>query len=98
MDNSRIFSRKTKMNILKILRVLREAAERAEGFLTISEVGRRSGIHKWSVSRIIDLYMPYVEVKIIDELEDVGMKLKLVALNEPSITEEAALRYLNIRL
>jgi len=91
-------AKNTKLNILKILRVLKKAQAEGEEFLTINKIAKRTGIHKWSVSRIVDLYMPYVNAKAIAELEAIGLQAKLVQLSEPSITEEQALRYLSVRI
>ncbi|MFQ5647818.1 MAG: hypothetical protein ACE5FW_01150 [Candidatus Aenigmatarchaeota archaeon] len=91
-------AKSTKLNILRILRVLKDAQVEGEEFLTINKIARRTGIHKWSVSRTVDLYMPYVNAKAIAELETIGLQAKLVQLSEPSITEEQALRYLSVRI
>ena len=91
-------TKSTKVNILKILRVLKEAQTEGEDFLTINKIAKRTGIHKWSVSRIVDLYMPYVNARAIAELDAIGLQAKLVELSEPRITEQQAMRYLSVRL
>lgn len=91
-------SKKTRLNILKILNVLRKA-HKEEAFLTVNRIAKLTGMHKWSVSRILDLYMsPYVSIKIIEELEALGMNAKLITLAKPDITDEQALRVLSVRL
>jgi len=93
------FYKNTKGNVLKIFRVLKEAQNESEGYLTISEIARRSGLHRWTVSRTIDLRMAYiVEVIIPEELEQVGLRIKLARLAGPGITEKGVVRGLNIRL
>ena len=90
-------SGKTRRNIVKILRVLKHAQKGGEDFLTINKIAKRSGIHKWSVSRIIDLYCPYISVRFIEELDALGLSAKMVQLEDPGITEEQALRCLDVR-
>ncbi len=91
-------TKQTKINILKILRVLKEAQKNGEGYLTVNRIAKRTGLHKWSVSRILDLYMPYVTTKMIEELDAIGLQAKLVELEKPEITEEQALRFLSVRI
>jgi len=91
-------TRQTKINILKILRVLKEAHTNGEGYLTVNRIAKRTGLHKWSVSRILDLYMPYVTTKMIEELDTLGLQAKLVELAKPEITDEQALRFLSVRI
>ena len=91
-------SKKTKVNILKILKVLRKAHSDGD-LMTVNKIAKQANLHKWSVSRILDLYMsPYVSIKVIEELEALGMNAKLVALAKPDITDEQALRVLSVRL
>ena len=93
------FYKKTKINVIKIFRVLKDAQNRSSGPLTISEIARRSGLHKWTVSRTIDIWMDsFVESRVLEELEDVGLRLKLVELTDPNITEEQVLRSLKIKI
>ena len=91
-------TKSTKVNILKILRVLKEAQTEGEDFLTINKIAKRTGNHKWSVSRIVDLYMPYVNARAIAELDAIGLQAKLVELSEPTITDQQAMRYLSVRI
>lgn len=90
-------STRTRRNIVKILRVLKHAQSGGEGFLTINKIARRAGIHKWTVSRTIDLYCPYISVRMIEELDSLGLTAKMVQLEDPAITEEQALRCLEVR-
>lgn len=93
------FYKKTRLNVIKIFRVLKEAQESSSGPLTIGEIARRTGLHKWTVSRTVDVWMDhFVESRVLEELEDVGLKLKLVELTNPNITEEQVLRSLNIKI
>ena len=88
----------TKYSILKILRVLRKAHSEGD-ILTVNRIAKATGLHKWSVSRILDLYMsPYVSVKVIEELEALGMNAKIISLAKPDITDEQAMRVLSVRL
>ena len=97
--NSSVFYRKTISNVLKIFRVLKKAEEEGRGPLTVSEIARESGLHKWTVSRTVDIWMShFVESTVLEELEDIGLKIKLVRLSKPDITEEQILRGLNIRI
>lgn len=89
----------TKGNVLKVFRILKEAQNDGESYLNISEIARRTALHRWTVSRTIDLWMSYiVEVIIPEELEQVGLRIKLVRLADPEITEKGVVRSLNIRL
>jgi hypothetical protein len=90
-------AKKTKTNILRILKVLKDA-HKEEEMLTVCRIAKKTGIHKWSVSRILDLYMPYVSVKIIEELDSLGLSAKIVQLDKPEITDLQALRVLSIRV
>ncbi len=93
-----IFYRKTLSNVLKIFRVLKKAHEEGLEPLTVSEIARQTGLHKWTVSRTLDVWMHhFVESTVLEELEDVGLKIKLVRLSKPDITEEQIMRGLNIR-
>lgn len=87
---------KTRKHILKILKVLRKAYREGES-LSVSRIAKDAGMHKWSVSRILDLYMPYVDVRTIPELEALGLSAKLVELANPRITDKQALLLLETR-
>jgi hypothetical protein len=93
------YYRNTKHNVLKIFRILRKADTDGEGFLSTSEIARRVGLHNWTVSRTIDLWMyHFLDVVIPEELEQVGLKIKLVRLADPTITEEGIIRSMKIRI
>jgi hypothetical protein len=93
------FYKMTSVNVLKIYRFLREAQNNGTDFSTVGEIARGTGLHKWTVSRTLDIWMsPIVEMMIPEELEDVGLKLKLVKLTNPNLSEEQVLRFLKIRL
>ena len=82
------FYKSTRRNVLNILRALKGE----EGPITVGEIARRSGLHKWVVSRTLDVWMsPFVEVTILEELEAVGLRMKLVKL-KGKYSEEQVLR------
>jgi len=88
----------TNINIAKIYKALKSAASEKEGFVTVSEIARRSGIHKWTVSRTIDLYMGgIVESVKPEELEAIGLQAKLVKLKDPNLTPQQLVSYLKMR-
>jgi len=88
----------TGVNIIRIFRVLKSSAEDGEGFLTVSEIARRANVHKWTVSRTLDLYMhSLVDVVQPQELEALGMQVKLVRLKNPDMTAEQVVNYLKMR-
>ena len=90
--------RATGINVMRIFKVLRSAAGDGEGFLTVSEIARRCSLHKWTISRTLDLYMSsMVEVVQPPELEAVGLQVKLVRLSNPSMTPEQVVNYLRMR-
>lgn len=88
----------TSVNIIKIFKVLKDSSKDGEGFVTVSEIARRSKLHKWTISRTLDLYMaPIVDVVQPPELEALGLQVKLVKLNRPDITAEQVINYLKMR-
>ena len=88
----------TGVNIIRIFRILKKAAEEEEGFLTVSEIAKRTSLHKWMVSRTIDLYMgPIVELVQPPELEAIGLQVKLVKLSNPELTPDQVISYLKTR-
>lgn len=98
MNGSPVY-RKTVSNVLKIFHVLKRARDEGREPLTVSEIARQTGLHKWTVSRTVDVWMsPFVESVVLEELEDVGLKVKLVKLIDQDITEEQILRGLKIRI
>lgn len=93
------FYKTTSMNVLKIYRYLKGCQNNGTDFSTVGEISRGTGLHKWTVSRTLDIWMsPVIEMTIPEELEDVGLKLKLVKLTNPGLSEEQVLRLLKIRL
>lgn len=87
------FYKNTKRNALKILHALKGS----EGPVTVGEIARRSGLHKWTVSRTLDIWMdPFVEITILEELEAVGLRMKLVKLKK-NYSEEQILRGLEVK-
>ena len=98
-SGQRQFYKNTVTNVRKIFAVLRASSDGDEGFLSVSEISRRSGLHKWIVSRTIDIWMaPFLEIVIPEELDQIGLKIKLVKLSKPTITEEQVMRGLSIRM
>lgn len=94
-----LFYRNTKANVLRIFRALKKSRDDGEDYLSVSEIARRTGLHRWTVSRTIDLWMShFVEVIIPEELEHIGLKIKLIRLANPRVTEDGVLRSLEIRL
>ncbi|MBN2101860.1 MAG: hypothetical protein JW716_03245 [Candidatus Aenigmarchaeota archaeon] len=93
---SRSFYRSTVNNIIKIFNVLKKAEEDSE-MMTISKIASITGIHKWSVSRTIDLYMSsFVEITVPEHLEDVGLQLKIVRLKDPDTKIEQVSNYIKM--
>ena len=94
MRNKR-FYKTTIRNVIRIFRVLKQANRDGEGSLTVSEIARRARLHKWTVSRSIDLWMShFVEVISPEELSQIGLTLKLVRLSNPRMNEKQVLRHL----
>lgn len=93
------YYKNTKDNVTKIFRILKHAnSVEGKDFLTVGEISRRSGLHKWIVSRTIDIWMSgFVDVTIPEELEHVGMSLKLIKLKDHNLKEEQILRGLEVR-
>ncbi len=88
----------TGINVMKIFSVLKGASNDGEGFMTVSELARRAKLHKWTVSRTLDLYMASpVEVVQPPELEAIGLQVKLVRLSDPGMTKEQMINYLRLR-
>lgn len=94
---SKNYYRKTIKNVMQILDSLKKTGKNGE-LLTISKISRLTNLHKWTVSRTIDLYMsPYVEIMIPEGFEDVGLKIKFVKLKNLDITKEQVLRFMKLR-
>ena len=93
------FYKNTADNVRKIYAVLQKAHQEDRGHLTVGEIARECGLHKWTVSRTLDVWMaPFVEAIVPEELEDIGLKIKLVKLRDPGVGEEQVLRGLSARL
>lgn len=93
------FYKNTTENVVRIYQVLKKAHREDRGHITVGEIARESGLHKWTVSRTLDVWMaPFVEMVIPEELEDLGMRLKLVKLRNPNVGEEQVVRGLSARL
>ena len=93
------FYKNTVDNVVRIYRILQKAHSEGRGHLTVGEIAREARLHKWTVSRTLDIWMsPFVEMVIPEELEDLGMKLKLVKIGNPNIKEEQVVRGLSVRL
>jgi len=91
------YYRNTVKNVIQIFNLLKEAEEKDE-LLTVSKISKFTGLHKWTVSRTLDLYMsPYVEISVPDGFEDVGLKIKFIRLKNPNMTKEQVLRFLRLR-
>lgn len=98
MGKKRSHYKITNLNIMKIFKALKEAGKEKEGFLTVSELARRSKMHKWTVSRTIDLYMhSLLEIVQPVELEAIGLQAKLVKLKDPNMTAAKLVNYLKFR-
>jgi hypothetical protein len=93
------FYKNTIKNVVRIYRVLQKAHGEDRGHLTVGEIARESGLHKWTISRTLDVWMsPFVDMVIPEELEDIGLKLKLVKIKNPNINEEQVVKGLSARL
>ncbi len=99
VSGERQFYKNTVANVRKIYNVVKASSDNDEGYLSVSEIARRSGLHKWIVSRTIDIWMaPFLDVVIPEELDQVGLKIKLVRLAKPTITEDQVMRGLHIKM
>jgi hypothetical protein len=94
---ARDYYKNTVKNVIQIFNLLKESDERNE-LLTVSKISRITGLHKWTVSRTLDLYMsPYVEITVPEGFDDVGLKIKFVRLKNKNMTKEQVLRFLKVR-
>ncbi len=92
------YYKNTKDNAVRIFRALKKAHGDGREFLTVGEISREAGLHKWIVSRTVDLWMHgLVEVASPTELDAVGLKIKLVRLRNREISEEQVLSSLSLR-
>lgn len=93
----REYYKNTVKNVLLVFDLLKKSEETGE-LLTISKISKITGLHKWTVSRTLDIYMsPYVEITVPEGFDDVGLKIKFVRLKNKSMTKEQVLRFLKIR-
>jgi len=93
----REFYKNTVKNVIQIFSLLKETAENGQ-LLTVSKIAKATGLHKWTVSRTLDLYMsPYVEITVPEGFDDVGLKIKFVRLKNKNMTREHVLRFLKLR-
>lgn len=91
------YYRKTLKNVMQILSLLKKYEKTGE-LLTISKISKLTGLHKWTVSRTLDLHMQnFVDVTIPDGFEDVGLHIKFIRLRNPEITKEQVLRLLKFK-
>jgi hypothetical protein len=98
-ETKKKFYKNTKVNVIKIFRALKKAHENESGFMTIGGIARETGLHKWTVSRTLDLWMHYaVECIVPEEFEQIGLKVKFVKLSNPDMTEEQVMRALTVRI
>ena len=87
----------TVKNVIQIFNLLKKT-EKTGDVLTVSKISRLTGLHKWTVSRTLDIYMSqYVEILIPEGFEDVGLKIKFVKLKNPKMTKEQVMRFLKLR-
>ena len=91
------YYKNTLKNVILIFDLLKNSEERGE-LLTVSKISKITGLHKWTISRTLDLYMsPYVEITIPEGFDDVGLKIKFVRLRDKNMTREQVLRFLKFR-
>ncbi|MBU0952811.1 MAG: hypothetical protein KKA90_00065 [Nanoarchaeota archaeon] len=92
------YYKNTKDNAVRIFRALKKAHGEGREFLTIGEISREAGLHKWIVSRTVDIWMHgLVEVASPGELDAVGLKIKLVRLRNLDLNEDQVLTSLAFR-
>lgn len=97
MSNKK-FYRNTYSNVIKIFKCLKDAEKEENGFLTVSKISKLTKLHKWTVSRTLDLYMqPFVEIVIPEGFEDVGLHIKFIRLKDPDISENRVLDLLRAK-
>jgi hypothetical protein len=91
------YYKNTVKNVIQIFNLLKESEKSGE-LLTVSKISKITGLHKWTVSRTLDIYMsPYVEIVIPEGFEEVGLKIKFVKLRNSDMTKEQVLRFLKLR-
>ncbi len=90
--NNKKFYKNTYSNVIKIFKCLKNAEKEESGFLTVSKISKLTKLHKWTVSRTLDLYMqPFVEIVVPEGFEDVGLHIKFIRLKNPDIPENRVL-------
>lgn len=93
----RNYYKNTVKNVMLIFDLLKNSEESGD-LLTVSKISRITGLHKWTVSRTLDIYMsPYVEITVPEGFDDVGLKIKFVRLKHKNTTREQVLRFLKMR-
>lgn len=91
------YYKKTLKNVILIFNCLKESETKGE-MMTVSKIAKKTGLHKWTVSRTIDLYMSqYVEITVPEGFDDVGLSIKFIRLDKPDMTKEQALRFLKTK-
>jgi len=91
------YYKNTVKNAIQIFNLLKRAEQDGE-MLTVSKIAKMTGLHKWTVSRTLDIYMsPYVEIVVPEGFEDVGLKIKFIRLKNPDMKKEQVLRFLKLR-
>jgi len=93
----RAYYKGTVKNVIQVFNCLKKAEKKGE-MLTVSKIAKKTGLHKWTVSRTLDLYMaPYVEITVPEGFDDVGLTIKFIRLRKPDMTKEQALRFLRTK-
>ncbi len=87
------FYRNTVSNVMKIYDALKNAHMNGADFLSVSEIARITGLHKWTVSRTIDLWMTYLV-----EPGSSKKNAKSVRLMNPNLTAEEIKNIIKIKL
>jgi len=74
-------------NIIKITKCLKDEYKNGKSFLTFSQISKRTGLHKGTVTRIVKLYMSgFVNIEKVKELEEIGLTINLVSLKDNNIS------------
>lgn len=91
------YYKNTIKNVIQIFNLLKKSEKDGE-LLTVSKISKLTGLHKWTVSRTLDIYMShYVEITVPEGFEDVGLKIKFVKLKNPKMKKDQVLRFLKLR-
>jgi len=95
--SKRRYYRNTVKNVIQIYNLLKISEQNGE-LLTVSKIAKKTGLHKWTVSRTLDIYMhPFVEITIPDGFDDIGLHVKFVRLKNPEMTKEQVMRFLKFK-